>query len=431
MSSQPIPAAAPQPEGGAYAPFAHRDFRLFFLARLVNSFGTNIMMPALGWQIYAMTHSPLALGVIGIVVFVPVMLTSIPAGQIADRFERRTAYRAAQVVLVANAALFCGLSLAGTRQLWPFYLGAAIFGAGKTLSMPVATAWMPHLIPREQFPRAVSWTSSTWQISSATGPVLAGWAIYAGGEALIYGLAALCYGMSLLCAHGIAVRSKGGGAKGTGLAGLFGGLSYIGGNRLLLGLISLDVVALFLGGATALLPAYAYDVLHVGERGFGLLRAAPACGSLAMGMLLAHRPLRRGVGVWLFGSVALYGVATVAFGLSRSLPLSLAALLVLGSAETTGNFIRQTLVQLSTHDDMRGRVTAVMMMFGSARSELGEMESGFLASLIGVVPAVAAGGVAVVLVAGLWLRMFPALGRIDRLLDAVVVPDRPQFRRIK
>jgi len=429
VSSRPVSPGAS--DGGAYGPFAHRDFRLFFLARLANSFGTNIMMPALGWQVYTLTHAPLALGIIGIAVFVPVVLTSIPAGQVADRFERRSAYRAAQVVLVVNALLFCGLSLAGTHRAWPFYLGAALFGAGKTLSMPVATAWMPHLIPREQFPRGVSWVSSTYQMSNATGPVLAGWAIYAGGEAFIYALAAVCYGLSLLFAHGIATRSRGGSARGAGLAGLLGGVTYILRNRLILGIVSMDVAALFLGGATALMPAYAYDVLHVGERGFGLLRAAPALGSLATGFMLAHRPLRRRAGAWLFAAMAVYGVATVAFGLSRSMPLSLAALVLLGSAETTGAFIRQTLVQLSTHDDMRGRVTAVSMMFVSARNELGEMESGLLASLIGVVPAVVAGGVAVVAVAGLWGRMVPALGRIDRLLDAVALPENGHFERLK
>jgi MFS family permease len=421
VPSRFFPAALPSSQG-AYAVFAHRDFRLFFLARLINAFGTNIMMPALGWQIYAMTRSPLALGIIGIAVFVPVVLTSLPAGHVADRFERRASYQLAQLVLVASSGVFLLLTVAGVRQAWPFYLGAALFGAAKTLSMPVATAWMPHLVRRDEFPRAVNWTSSTYQISNTIGPVFAGWAIYLGGESTIYALAALCYGLSLMAARAIATPSRGGGARGAGLAGLFSGVSYIWRHPLIRGAVTLDVAALFLGGATALMPAYAYDVLHVGERGFGLLRAAPAVGSLTVGFVMAHVPLRRRAGHWLFAAVTTYGLATVGFGLSRSLPLSLAALVVLGAAETTGAFIRQTLVQLSTHDDMRGRVTAVTMMFGSARNELGEMESGFLASLIGVVPAVVAGGVAAAMVAGLWSRLFPDLRRIDRLLDAIERP---------
>lgn len=429
MSTRPFPAPAP-PSQGAYAVFAHRDFRLFFLARLINSFGTNIMMPALGWQIYAMTRSPLALGIIGIAVFVPVVLSSIPAGQVADRFERRFSYQMAQLVLVVTAGILLALTVAGETRAWPFYLGAALFGAGKTFSMPVATAWMPHLVPRDQFPRAVNWTSSTYQMSTMVGPVFAGWVIYLGGEAAIHAMAALCYTLSLICARMIHTRSQGGSARGAGLAGLFGGVSYIWRQPLIRGAVTLDVAALLLGGATALMPAYAYDVLHVGERGFGLLRAAPAVGSLGVAFVMAHVPIRHRAGRWLLGAVAAYGVATVGFGLSRSLPLSLAALVVLGAAETTGAFIRQTLVQLSTHDDMRGRVTAVTMMFGSARNELGEMESGFLASLIGVVPAVVVGGVAAMAVACIWQRLFPGLGRIDRLLDAVEGSDARENKNL-
>jgi MFS family permease len=416
----------PDTHGGknhAYAAFAFRDFRLFFLARLSNSFGTNIMMPALGWQIYALTHSPLALGIIGLSVFVPVVLMSIPAGHIADRFERRSVYQVAQLLLVATAGAFFLLSLAHVKAIWPFYLCAALFGAAKTLSMPVASAWMPHLVDRANFPRAVSWTSSTWQISNTVGPLVAGWALFLGGETTIYGAAACCYAGSLLLARAIRTRSRGKSESGPGAGGMLAGLVYIARHRLILAAVTLDVVALLLGGATALLPAYAYDVLHVGERGFGLLRAAPALGSLVTGFWLAHHPLSRAVGRWLLASVAVYGVAIVVFGLSHNLVLSLAALLVLGATEMTGGFIRQTLIQLSTHDDMRGRVTAVNMMFVSARNELGEMESGFLAALIGLVPAVVAGGVATIGVAALWARLFPILRTVDRLDGTSAVDD--------
>jgi MFS family permease len=409
--------------GGAYAAFSSSDFRFFFLARLSNSFGTNIMIPALGWQVYALTRSPLALGLIGLSIFVPVVVASIPAGQMADHFERRATYQVAQFILVVTASLFCALSLDGVSALLPYYLCAGLFGAAKTLSMPVASAWMPHLIDREHFPRAVSWTSSTYQITNTVGPVFAGWALFLGGEATIYALAAGGYALSLVLARCIGTRSRGSRSSGVGLAGMLDGLSYICRNRLILAAVTLDVVALLLGGATALLPAYAYDVLHVGERGFGLLRAAPALGSLLTGLWLAHHPLNRRAGAWLFASILLYGLSIVVFGLSKTLILSLLALFVLGATEMMGGFIRQTLIQLSTHDDMRGRVTATNMMFVSARNELGEMESGFLASLIGLIPAVVAGGIATIIVAGLWARLFPALRQVDRLTDAANLID--------
>jgi len=402
-----------------YAAFASRDYRYFFAARLANSFGTNIMMPALGWQIYKLTRDPFALGMIGLAVFVPVVLSSLPAGEAADRLERRRVYQAAQVVLIGAALGFFTLTRAQVTAPWAFYLVAALFGAAKTFSMPTATAWMPHLIPREHFPNAVVWTSSTYQMSSVMGPAIVGATLYAFGEAFTYALAAGCYFASLVLARMVRTRSTGAGAPRRGLSQLFAGFTYISRSRLILGATTLDLFALFLGGATAMLPVYAYDVLHVGEVGFGLLRSAPALGSVATGILLAHRPLRRRVGRWMFVSVAAYGVTIVAFGLSRSLPLSVAVLVLLGAVETVGAFVRQTLIQLSTHDDMRGRVTSVNMMFVSARNELGDVQSGFAASLLGIVPSVVIGGLCTVAVAGLWQWLFPALRDVDSFDDAL------------
>jgi MFS family permease len=412
-------AATIMSDNEPYGAFASRDYRYFFAARLANSFGTNIMMPALGWQIYALTRDPFALGMIGMAVFVPVVLSSLPAGEAADRLERRRVYQIAQLVLIVSALSFCALTLAHVTSPWAFYLGAALFGAAKTFSMPTATAWMPHLVPREHFPNAVVWTSSTYQISSVVGPAIVGVSLYAVGEVPTYALAAGCYLLSLVLARMVRTRSRGADVQQGGLARIFAGFTYISRSRLILGATTLDLFALFLGGATAMLPVYAYDVLHVGEAGFGLLRAAPALGSAATGILLAHRPLRRKVGRWMFVSVAAYGVTIIAFGLSRSLPLSLAMLVLLGAAETVGSFLRQTLVQLSTHDDMRGRVTSVNMMFVSARNELGDVQSGFAASLIGVVPAVVIGGVCTIIVAGVWQRLFPALRDVDTFEQAI------------
>lgn len=406
-----------------YGAFTSRDFRFFYAARLSNNFGTNIMMPTLGWQIYALTRDPFALGMIGMAVFIPVVLSSLPAGEAADRLERRRVYQLSQIVLVGSALSFCLLTLAHVTAPLAFYLGAALFGVAKTFSMPTATAWMPHLVPRRHFPNAVAWTSSAFQVSSVVGPAVVGGSLYAFGEAATYCVAAGCYLASMLFAMGVRTRSQGAGVRKRGLAPIFSGFTYIYGNRLILGATTLDLFALLLGGATAMLPVYAFEVLHVGEAGFGLLRAAPALGSAATGVYLAHRPLRSRVGRLMFLSVAVYGLVTVIFGASRFLPLSLAALVLLGAAETVGAFVRQTLIQLSTHDDMRGRVTSVNMMFVSARNELGDVQSGFAASFVGVVPAVVLGGVGAILIAGLWSRLFPALRDADNFEDALVGHD--------
>jgi len=407
------------------AAFAHRDFRMFLLARITNNFGTNIMLPALSWQIYALTRDPLALGLIGLAVFIPVILSSLPSGQTADRLERRQVYRASQLLLILSALSFWALTLAGVTSPFYFYFGAALFGVAKTFSLPAATAWMPHLVPREHFPNAVAWHSSAFQITNIAGPALAGMMLYAFGEAATYMLVAACYLASLLFSTLVHTRSRGADTQPKGLAHLFTGFSYIGRNKLILGATTLDLFAVFFGGVTAMLPVFAFEILHVGEAGFGLLRSAPATGALATALLLAHRPLRNHVGRWLFCSVIVYGATIILFGSSRVLLLSIIALIILGAADMTGAFIRQTLVQLSTHDDMRGRVSSVNMIFGGARNELGNVQSGLMASLIGVVPAVMLGGACTLAVVGLWAWLFPALRRADRFDDANPEPRLP------
>lgn len=414
------------PDHNPHAAFASRDFRLFFFMRLTNNLGTNVMMPTLGWQIYAMTRDPIALGLIGMAVFIPVLLSTLPSGQAADRLERRRLYQFWQWILALSATIFAVLTLAGVTSPYAFYAGAALFGVAKTFSMPAATSWMPHLVPREHYPNAVAWTSSIFQTTNVIGPALVGLMLYAFGEVSAYALAAACYLGSFVFATRIRTRSQGTDRVQRSLAHLFSGLSYVFHNRLILGATTLDLFALLLGGATAMLPVYAHEVLHVGEAGFGLLRGAPAVGAASTALLLAHRPLRRRVGHWMFGSVALYGTAIMVFGASTLLPLSLAALIVLGSAEMLGAFVRQTLVQLSAEDDMRGRVTSVNMLFVSTRNELGDVQSGFAAALIGVVPAVILGGAGTILIAALWAKLFPALRDANSFDDVVPVRNHGQ-----
>jgi MFS family permease len=405
------------PDHHPHAAFASRDFRLFFAMRLTNNLGTNVMMPTLGWQVYALTHNPVSLGLIGMAVFIPVLVSTLPSGQAADRLERKALYQFWQCILALCAAGVGVLTLAGATSPYAFYAVAALFGVAKTFSMPAATAWMPHLVPREHYPNAVAWTSSIFQTTNVVGPALVGLMLYVSGEVSAYALAAACYLGSFGFATLIRTRSRGNDLAGRRLAHLFSGLSYVFRSPLIFGATTLDLFALLLGGATAMLPVYAHEVLHVGEAGFGLLRSAPAVGAASTAMFLAHRPLRRRVGTWMFASVVVYGLAIIAFGGSRLLPLSIAALVVLGSAEMLGAFVRQTLVQLSADDDMRGRVTSVNMLFVSTRNELGDVQSGFTAALIGVVPAVVLGGAGTILIAALWARLFPALRRADRFDD--------------
>ena len=413
MSAEPLLVEKHDPA----AAFRHRDYRLFYATRLCNMFGTNIMMPTLGWQIYKLTHDPLSLGLIGLSVFVPVMLATLPSGQVADRFERRNVYRVFQLVLTTTALIFCGLTLSGVTNPLFFYLAAGLFGASKTFSAPCAAAWMPHMIPRQALPNAVAWNSSGFQLTNVIGPALAGLTLHLWGEAATYGLAAGLYISGSLGATLIRTRSRGGDRRPVGLAHLLGGLNYIRHNRLILGAVTLDLFAVLLGGAIALLPIYASDILHVGSSGFGFLRSAPALGAVATALCLALRPLRKHAGLWMFAAISVYGVVTIVFGLSKIYYLSLACLVVLGSADMVGNFIRQSLMQLTLHDDMRGRVSSVNMMFNSASNELGDMESGFVASLIGVVPAVGGGGIGTLVIAGLWAWKFPNLRKIDNLLN--------------
>ncbi len=400
------------------AAFRHRDYRFFYVMRLCNMMGTNIMMPTLGWQIYDLTHNPLSLGLIGLSVFVPVMLATLPSGQVADRFERRNVYRVFQLILTATASIFCGLTLGGGRDPLFYYMAAGLFGASKTFSAPSAASWMPHMIPRQDLPNAVAWNSSGFQLTSVVGPALAGLVLHLAGEAATYGLAAGLYLTGGLIGCFIRTRSRGGDRRPLGLSHLLGGLNYVRGHRLIFGAVTLDLFAVLLGGASALLPVYARDILHVGSAGFGVLRSAQAVGAVTTALVLAFLPLRRRVGVWMFLATGTFGAVTVVFGLSKLYWLSFLALMALGAADMVSNFVRQSLMQLSMHDDMRGRVSSVNMVFNSASNELGDMESGFVASLIGVVPAVVIGGLGTLAVAGLWAWWFPNLRKVDRLTDA-------------
>jgi MFS family permease len=392
----------------------HRPFLLFWLARVASTIAFQMQVVAVGWQVYELTGSAFDLGLVGLAQFLPALALALVVGHVADRHNRRLIVRTCQIVAAGAAA---ALAIATAKGWLGFeqVLGiVVVVGAARAFEMPSLQALLPGLVPKPRFTQAVAWSSSASQTAIIVGPALGG-LLYAVGPSVVY---LVCSGLFLLASLLISairldvtppLREK------PSLASLFAGIAFIQSRPAVLGAISLDLFAVLLGGATALLPIYARDILASGPWGLGLLRAAPAVGALGMAILLAHRPPKRRAGRIMFGGVAAFGVATIVFALSRSFILSLAALAVLGAADMICVFLRQSLVQIATPDHMRGRVGAVNSVFIGTSNQLGEFESGVTAAWLGVVPAVVLGGVGTLIVAALWLRLFPDLRRVDRL----------------
>jgi MFS family permease len=399
---------------GPFDAFGHRDFRLFQSGRFLSTVGTQMQGVAVGWQIYALTGQALNLGLVGLAQFLPAFLCSPFAGHAADRFDRRV------VLVICHGVLtLCALSLYLTSRghgspVLAIYGVLTCIGAARGFEGPSAQALAPNLVTREHFQNAVAWSSSIWQVAVVVGPALggvlygergAGW-VYAASFVLELATVSV---LLLQRSHGLSHRA------GRSLSDLVAGVRYVWRQRIIFGAISLDLFAVLFGGAVALLPVFARDILHTGPRGLGLLRSAPAVGAILVAILLAYRPLRRRAGVVMLGCVALFGLATIAFGLSRSYGLSLCALALAGAADMVSVFVRHTLVLLNTPDDMRGRVAAVSHVFIGASNELGEFESGITAAWLGAVPAVIVGGIGTCIVVLLWAALFPALRDADRL----------------
>ncbi|MBI5165900.1 MAG: MFS transporter [Magnetospirillum sp.] len=402
------------PRHGAAAVLAIRPFRLFLAARFVTATAFQMVGVAVGWQIYALTGDPLHLGYVGLTQFVPILLLALPAGHAADRFDRRHLLVACLGVEALAVAALLILSLSPTPPLGTLYAILAVMGAGRAFLAPANQSLVPLLVPPPLFPRAVAWGSISYQVAVIAGPAMGG-LLYAFGPGAVYGVS-----LTLMVGAAVAVVVLGTpliaqAAVETGLEGVLAGLGYIWRRKDILGAVSLDLFAVLLGGATALLPIFARDILDTGPLGLGLLRSAPALGAAAMAITLAHRPLQGGTGTKLFASVAVFGLATIVFGLSTDIRLSMAALAVLGAADMISVVVRQTLVQIRTPDSMRGRVSAVNWVFIGASNELGEFESGLTASWFGAMPAVVIGGLGTLAVAGLWAWRFPELRKIDRL----------------
>jgi MFS family permease len=392
----------------------HRPFVHFWCARVATTIAYQIATVAVGWKVYELTGSALALGLIGLVQFVPVVLFTLIVGHVADRYDRRRVVRVSQLTEAA-ATLFLAVGSAGD-WLTPGVLFAIVFVTGSTRAfvLPSIHALLPALVPTGLFSRAVAGSASANQTAIIIGPALGG-LLYVAGPAVAFAASSAIFGVAALLTSLIRLDQARQARAPLSLQSLLSGIAFIRERSAILGAISLDLFAVLLGGATALLPIYARDILETGPWGLGLLRSAPAVGALAASLVLARHPLKSRVGRTLFASIIAFGAATIVFGLSRSLPLSLAALAALGAADAVSVVIRFSLVQMRTPDEMRGRVSAVNSMFIGASNTLGEFESGITAAWLGAVPAVLLGGIGTILVALLWMRMFPDLRRMDRL----------------
>ena len=390
-------------------------FTRYWIAETLLALGQEIFLVAVGWQIYSLTNSALSLGLIGLAQFLPQFLLALLAGHVADNFDRRRITFLCQFIKFGALALLASHTYMDALSVDIIYAATFAFGVSHAFQQPALRALMPTLVGRGELPQCIAWNAGTKKAAVIAGPALGG-LIYLIGAVPAYAAGALCFlggGVllsSIRLAHGaVPVREP------LTLASLFGGIAYIRRRPVILGAMSLDLFAVLLGGATAMLPVYARDILDSGPGGLGLLRAAPAVGAVLVSLLLIRVKLDRHTGRTLFASIAVFGVATIVFGLSRSFTLSFAALMVLGASDMVSMVIRSSLVQLQTPEGMRGRVGSVHSIFTGTSNQLGQFESGVVAAWLGTVASVVTGGAGTLLVAALWIYWFPVLWKVDRL----------------
>jgi MFS family permease len=396
--------------------FAVRDFRFFVAMRLPASLAIQMQSVAVGWQVYDLTHKAISLGYVGLAQFLPIFGFALLAGHVADRFDRRRVLTACLALQLVASALLFFLARRGGTEVWPIYGVLVLFGIARAFSAPATQALLPGLVPQESLGSAFAWNSSLFQTMTIAGPAVGG-LLYGAGSDVVYAVSGVMFAVSILATLAIGAPARAAASRGVSWESLIAGIRFIRARPEILGAISLDLFAVLFGGAAALLPVYARDILDIGPVGLGLLRSAPALGAVLVGLFLAHRSLGRHAGRTMYAGVAVFGVATIVFGFSTNFLVSLAALAALGAADMVSVFVRQNLVLRATPDAMRGRVNAVNFLFVGASNELGEMESGLTASWFGAVGAVVAGGVGTLLVMALWLWRFPALKNVDRLED--------------
>lgn len=388
--------------------------RPFLAGRTLSALSAQVLAVAVGWQIYAITHSVMALGWIGLVQFLPMLTLVFVSGHVADRYNRKRIVMICQGLETLAAALMALATFTEQLAPWTIYVLVAVFGALRSFEAPCQQTFLPSIATPAQFPRAAALSSSLFQTASIVGPSLGG-LLYGLGADMCYLLCALGFASALISTSLLKLRPVATTRAPISLESVFGGIAFLRRRRDMFGAISLDLFAVLFGGATAMLPVYANDILHLGPIGLGVLRASPALGALACSLVLARYPLRSKAGPIMFISVAVFGIATIVFGFSHTLLPSVLSLAVLGAADVISVVVRGALTQLATPDNMRGRVSAVNMLFIGSSNQLGEFESGMLAGAIGAEAAVVAGGIGTLLVAGLWIKLFPGLWALDRL----------------
>lgn len=392
------------------------SFANFWASRILSSTSFQMLSVAIGWQMYSLTHNAFSLGFVGLAQFLPMVLLTLVVGHVADRFDRRKIVFICQIVEGCIAALLLIANLVHVLGREQILVAAAVIGACRAFEGPSSSALLPMLVPKSMIPRAIAWSTSAVQTSQILGPSLGG-VLFSLGPSYVYGIATVALFMAGILTFLIRVENRVRELKGVSLDSLFSGLVFVYRHPVILGTISLDLFAVLLGGATALLPIFAQDILHTGPWGLGLMRTAPAVGALLMSVIFVYFPLRKGIGRKLFGALAVFGIATILFAVSKSLWISLIALFLTGASDVISVVIRSSLVQLQTPDEMRGRVNAVNSLFVGTSNQLGEFESGMVAGFIGAIPAVFIGGVGTIVVAGLWMYLFPSIRRIKSLSE--------------
>ena len=391
----------------------NRNFAFYLSARILGTLAVQMQSVAIGWQVYQITGSLFDLGMIGLAQFAPFLVLILPAGHVADSVDRRRVITSCIGVQLLCSLLLLGFSLSGSTVVWPVFATLVLFGSARAFMMPATQAVLKNMVPTEQFSSAVALAASSFHVAVIAGPVLGG-LLYLAGATTVYLVAAALLLLSvilMMMTHSAPqVLNKEPATWHTVLEGL----RFVCSRPIMLGAISLDLFAVLFGGATALLPAYAHDVLQVGPTGLGLLRTAPGAGAALCSVALAFYPIRRRVGAWMFGGVALFGLATLVLGWTAEFGIALAALFLLGAGDMVSVYIRHLLVQFETPDEIRGRVSAVNSVFIGASNELGEFESGVTAGWFGLVRAILFGGAATLAVTGLWALLFPVLSKMDK-----------------
>ena len=420
-----------------------RDFRFYSAARVLGIMGAEAQSVGVAWQVYQITHSALALGYTGLALFLPGIFFVLPAGHVADRYDRRAVILTCYSVQSLATALLLWLALRGAHNIWVIYAVLFLIGTGRCFSGPAASALVPTLVPKEHFVNAVTWGATVYQVANATGPMIGGLlftvslATAFGGRLAALNGAPLVYTFTLLALVSflslmVWVKPRGAGEKKAfTVETMLAGLRYVIGTRLLLGSISLDLFAVLLGGAVSLMPIFASDILHSGANGLGLLRAMPSLGALAVSLTLLVLPIKRRAGLTMLTCVGIFGAATVVFGMSRIFWVSCIALLIIGASDMASVVVRSSILQLATPPQMRGRVSSVNWLFIGASNEFGEYESGLTAHWWGAVRAVVIGGVASLAVTGLWSVFFPALRSADKLTAEDLTAVEQQFSSLE